>query len=138
MPDPTDFNSKIINEFRANQGRVGGPFEGATLLLLHTTGAKSGRPRINPVMYRALPTGYAVFASKAGADTNPDWYHNLLVTPRVQAEIGDQVVELQARVAKGEERERIWAAHKEANPGFAGYEAKTSREIPVVILEPVP
>ncbi len=138
MPDPTDFNSKIINEFRTNKGRVGGPFEGATLLLLHTTGARSGAPRVNPVMYRALPAGYAVFASKAGADTDPDWYHNLLVTPGVRAEIGDQVIELQARVAKGEERDRIWTAHKEANPGFAGYEAKTSREIPVVILEPLP
>ncbi|MGE5291278.1 MAG: nitroreductase family deazaflavin-dependent oxidoreductase [Micromonosporaceae bacterium] len=133
----TDWNSKIIEEFRANEGRVGGQFEGAPLLLLHTVGAKTGQPRVNPMMYRRLEDGYAVFASKAGAPTNPDWYHNLLAHPRVTAEIGTQTVELLARVAEGEERARIWAAQKAAYPGFADYERKTTRQIPVVVLTPV-
>jgi deazaflavin-dependent oxidoreductase (nitroreductase family) len=136
VPEVNDFNSQIIEEFRANDGKVGGPFEGAPLLLLHTTGAKSGSERINPMMYRPLDGGYAVFASKAGAPTNPDWYHNLVAHPSVQAEIGSQTLSLTARVAAGDERERIWTAHKADNPGFADYETKTTRQIPVVILEP--
>jgi deazaflavin-dependent oxidoreductase (nitroreductase family) len=137
VPDANDWNSKIIEEFRANDGKVGGPFEGAPLLLLHTTGAKSGKERVNPMMYRPVDGGYAVFASKAGAPTNPDWYHNLVAHPAVQAEIGSQTLNLTARVAAGDEREHIWTAHKTANPGFAEYEAQTTRQIPVVILEPV-
>jgi deazaflavin-dependent oxidoreductase (nitroreductase family) len=133
---PNDWNSKIIEEFRANGGRVGGPFEGGTLLLLHTTGARSGQERVNPVAYQKVDQGYAVFASKAGAPTNPDWYHNLLAHPEVEAEIGDQTVRLTARVAQGDERDRIWTRQKETNPGFAEYEQKTTRQIPVVILEP--
>jgi deazaflavin-dependent oxidoreductase (nitroreductase family) len=134
---PEDFNSKIIAEFRANGGKVGGPFEGAPLLLLHTTGARSGQERVNPVMYRKLGDGYVVFASKGGAPVSPDWYHNLVANPRVRAEIGTQTVELRARVADAAEREPIWTAWKQANPGFAEYEAKTTRQIPVVFLEPV-
>jgi deazaflavin-dependent oxidoreductase (nitroreductase family) len=133
----SDWNSKIIEEFRANEGRVGGQFEGAPLLLLHTTGARTGQQRVNPMMYRRLDGGgYAVFASKAGAPDNPDWYHNLVANPQVQAEIGTQTVDLHARVTQGEERERIWTAHKAAYPGFADYESKTTRQIPVVVLEP--
>jgi deazaflavin-dependent oxidoreductase (nitroreductase family) len=133
----SDWNSKIIEEFRANEGRVGGQFEGAPLLLLHTTGARTGQQRVNPMMYRRLDDGgYAVFASKAGAPDNPDWYHNLVANPQVQAEIGTQTVDLHARVTQGEERERIWTAHKAAYPGFADYESKTTRQIPVVVLEP--
>ena len=132
-----DWNSKIIEEFRANDGKVGGPFEGAPLLLLHTVGAKTGQKRVNPMMYQAVPDGYAVFASKGGAPDNPDWYHNLLAHPRVSAEIGTGTVELKARVAESDEREKIWSAQKAAYPGFADYEQKTSRQIPVVILEPV-
>ena len=131
-----DWNSKIIEEFRANAGKVGGPFEGATLLLLHTVGARTGQPRVNPMMYRPVPGGYAVFASKSGAHTNPDWYHNLLAHPDVEAEIGTETVKLRARVAQGAERDEIWTAHKAANPGFAEYETRTTRQIPVVILEP--
>jgi deazaflavin-dependent oxidoreductase (nitroreductase family) len=131
-----DFNTAIIEEFRANGGQVGGPFEGAPLLLLHTTGAKSGQDRVNPVMYRKLPDGYAVFATKAGAPTNPDWYHNLRANPAVRAEIGRATIPLTARVAAGDERDQIWTAHKAANPGFADYEKKATRQIPVVILEP--
>lgn len=134
---PEDFNSKIIAEFRANGGKVGGPFEGAPLLLLHTTGARSGQERVNPMMYQKLGDSYAVFASKAGAPVSPDWYHNLVANPRVRAEIGTQTVDLRARVADAAEREPIWTAWKQANPGFAEYERKTSRQIPVVFLEPV-
>ena len=137
MSEPNDWNAKIIAEFRANAGQVGGPFQGATLLLLHTTGAKSGKERVNPMMYRRVGHNYAVFASKAGAPTNPDWYHNLVANPAVQAEIGTQTLDLIARVAGSAEREQIWTAQKADYPGFAEYEQKTSRQIPVVILEPV-
>jgi deazaflavin-dependent oxidoreductase (nitroreductase family) len=133
----TDWNSKIIEEFRANDGVVGGPFEGAPLLLLHTVGARTGQERVNPVMYQAIPGGYAVFASKGGAPQNPDWYHNVLAHPKVTAEIGTGTVELLARVAEGDEREQIWSAQKAAYPQFAGYEQKTARQIPVVILKPI-
>ncbi len=136
MTEPTDFNGKIIAEFRANGGRVGGPFAGAPLLLLHTVGAKSGQERVNPVMYRAVGDDLAVFASKAGAPTNPDWYYNLLANPQVRVEIGTETVAATARVAGLQERDRIWTAHKEANPGFADYERKTTRQIPVIILQP--
>lgn len=136
MPEANDWNSKVIEEFRANHGKVGGGFAGAPLLLLHTTGAKSGRERVNPVMYRDLDGRYAVFASKGGAPTNPDWYHNLLANPSVQAEIGTDTLRLTARVASQAERAEIWPTWKSDYPGFAEYEAKTSRQIPVVILEP--
>jgi deazaflavin-dependent oxidoreductase (nitroreductase family) len=136
MTEPTDFNAKIIAEFRANGGRVGGPFAGAPLLLLHTVGAKSGQERVNPVMYRAVGDDLAVFASKAGAPTNPDWYYNLLANPQVRAEIGTETVAATARVAGPQERDRIWTAHKEAYPGFADYERETTRQIPVIILQP--
>ena len=132
----SDWNTKIIDEFRANAGKVGGGFAGAAVLLLHTTGAKSGRERVNPMVYRSDGNAYVVFASKAGAPTNPDWYHNLVAHPEVEAEIGTQLVPLRARVAQGEERERLWSAQKQDMPGFAAYEGKTSRQIPVVILEP--
>jgi deazaflavin-dependent oxidoreductase (nitroreductase family) len=135
-PLVSDWNTKIIEEFRANGGAVGGQFAGAPLLLLHTVGARSGQRRVNPVMYQKADGGYAVFASKAGAPVNPDWYHNLLAHPQVTAEIGTETVELVARVAGGDERERIWAAQKAAYPGFADYERKTTRQIPVIVLEP--
>ena len=134
---PEDFNSKIIAEFRENGGKVGGPFEGAPLLLLHTTGAKSGQERVNPMMYQKLGDGFAVFASKGGAPTNPDWFHNVVANPHVKAEIGTDTIELTARVADDATRAPIWEAWKKANPGFADYEAKTTRQIPVVLLDPV-
>jgi deazaflavin-dependent oxidoreductase (nitroreductase family) len=136
MTEMADWNSKIIEEFRASGGKVGGQFEGAPLLLLHTVGARTGQDRVNPMMYQEVPGGYAVFASKAGAPTNPDWYHNLRAQPRVSAEIGSATVELRARQATGDEREQIWAAQKAAYPGFADYEQKTTRQIPVIVLEP--
>ncbi len=133
----SDWNDRIIEEFRANEGRVGGQFAGAPLLLLHTTGKRTGLNRVSPMMYRTVPGGYAVFASKAGADTNPDWYHNLLVEPVAQVEVGTETVRVRARVTEGAEREEIWTGQKADYPGFAGYERKTTRQIPVVVLEPV-
>jgi deazaflavin-dependent oxidoreductase (nitroreductase family) len=133
---PEDFNSKIIEEFRANGGEVAA-FAGAPLLLLHTTGAKSGKERVNPVRYQRIGDGFAVFASKGGAPVNPDWYHNLVANPRVTAEVGSETIELTARVADDETRGPIWEAWKKANPGFADYETKTTRPIPVVLLERV-
>ncbi|MEV4134655.1 nitroreductase family deazaflavin-dependent oxidoreductase [Dactylosporangium sp. NPDC049742] len=132
----SDWNDKIIEEFRANGGKVGGNFEGAPLLLLHTVGARSGQERVHPMMYQKVDGGYAVFASYAGAPTNPAWFHNLVAQPRVTAEIGTGTQELVARVTDGDEREQIWTAQKAAYPGFADYERKTTRQIPVVVLEP--
>ena len=132
-----DWNQRIIDEFRANGGKVGGPFEGAPLLLLHHTGAKSGIERINPMMYQAVGDDLAVFASKGGAPNNPDWYRNLIAIPRASVEVGTETFEVKARVAEGEERELIWEKQKRDYPGFADYEKRTSRQIPVVILERV-
>lgn len=134
--DASDWNRHIIEEFRANHGRVGGQFEGAPLLLLHHRGAKTGTERINPVMYQKVDGGYAVFASKAGAATNPDWYHNLLANPQTIVEVGTETIPVRARVAQSEDREPIWETQKRDYPGFADYERKTARQIPVVILEP--
>lgn len=137
MSDVNDWNRKVIEEFRSNAGQVGGNFAGAPLLLLHTVGARSGHERVNPMMYQDLGGPVAVFASKAGAPTDPDWFHNLRANPDVTAEIGSETRAFRARVAVGEERERIWTKQKQDYPGFADYEAKTDRVIPVVILDPV-
>jgi deazaflavin-dependent oxidoreductase (nitroreductase family) len=135
--ETNNFNAKIIEEFRANAGKVGGPFEGANVLLLHTRGAKTGLERVNPLAYEPLGDDIAVFASKGGADTNPDWYRNLLANPLTTVEVGTDTVEVRARVAEGEERERIWERQKQIMPGFAEYEQRTERQIPVVVLERV-
>ena len=126
---------ETIKEFRSNDGVVGGMFEGATLLLLHHVGAKSGTARVSPVMYQAQGENWAVFASKGGAPINPGWYHNLLANPKTQIEVGTEIIDVVARVAQGDERTKIWEAQKEAYPQFAQYEAGTDREIPVIILE---
>lgn len=132
----SDWNNKIIEEFRAQAGSVGGVFEGAPLLLLHHVGARTGVERISPLMYQSVDGGYAVFASKAGADTNPAWFHNLKANPQTKIEIGDQVVEVVARIARDDEHDSIWAKQKRERPQFAEYERQTSRRrIPVVILE---
>jgi deazaflavin-dependent oxidoreductase (nitroreductase family) len=130
-----DFNASVIAEFRAHGGRVGGPFEGAPLLLLTSTGAKSGEERTTPVMY--LPDGerMVIFASKAGAPTNPAWYHNLVANPTATVEIGTESFQAQARVASGEERAELYNRQAELRPQFADYAEKTTREIPVVVLE---
>jgi deazaflavin-dependent oxidoreductase (nitroreductase family) len=130
-----DFNQQIIDEFHANDGRVGGMFEGATLLLLHHRGAKTGTERVSPLAYLALEDGYAIFASKGGAPTNPAWYHNLLANPDTTVEVGTERVPVRARVAGPDERERIWTAQKARVPQMAEYEQKTTRQIPVVLLE---
>jgi deazaflavin-dependent oxidoreductase (nitroreductase family) len=134
MTDVTDWNSKIIEEFRANGGKVGGPFEGAPMLLLHTTGRKSGRERVNPLVYQQVGDDIAIFGSKAGAPTDPDWYRNLAANPEVTVEIDGETVPMCARVAEGEERTRIFDWQKQVMPGFAEYEAKAGRPIPVVVL----
>lgn len=134
---PEDWNSKIIAEFRANGGKVGGPFEGAPLLLLHTMGARTGQERVNPVMYRTDGGRLVVFATKSGADTNPDWFHNLRAQTRVTVEVGTETRDVVARVAADAERHRLWEAQKQDWPGFADYERRTERQIPVIILEPV-
>ena len=131
----SDWNDKVIAEFRANQGQVGGQFEGAPLLLLHSTGAKSGQERVHPMMYQAVGNGFAVFASKAGADTNPDWYHNLRAHPQARIEVGTETIDVTARVLDAEERQPIWEKQKARYPGFADYEAKTDRVIPIVMLD---
>jgi deazaflavin-dependent oxidoreductase (nitroreductase family) len=130
------FNKGIVEEFRANGGKVGGQFAGAPLLLLHTTGARSGQERVNPVMYQDLGGPVAVFASKGGAPTHPAWYHNVVANPEVTAEIGTETRRFRARTATGDERRQIWDRQKQEYPGFADYEAGTAREIPVVVLEP--
>ncbi len=132
----TDWNAQIIEEFRANDGKVTGPFEGGTLLILHSTGAKSGKERINPLMYQKVDEGYAVFASKAGAPTNPDWYYNLKANPEAWIEVGTDRVDVTAHEVVGDARDEIFDRQKQAWPGFAEYEQRAGRTIPVMILEP--
>lgn len=131
----SDFNSEIIEQFRANGGKVGGQFEGAPLLLLTSTGAKSGASRVSPMMYLDGGKRMYVFASKGGAPTNPDWYHNLVAHPQAVVEVGDERFEVTATVVAGPERDEIYARQASQYPGFAEYQAKTSRTIPVVALE---
>jgi deazaflavin-dependent oxidoreductase (nitroreductase family) len=130
-----DFNRSIIAEFRANDGRVGGPFEGSPVLLLTSTGAKSGERRTTPLVY--LPDGerMVIFASKGGAPSNPAWYHNLLANPSATVEIGPETVDVNAVITSGEERERLFSRQAEIFSQFADYAQKTAREIPVVALE---
>jgi deazaflavin-dependent oxidoreductase (nitroreductase family) len=130
-----DWNTRVIDEFRANGGKVEA-FPANNLILLHHTGAKSGQERVSPLAYLPVDGGYAIFASKAGAPENPAWYHNLQAHPEATIEIGTDTVPVTARVASPEEREPIWTRQKQEQPGFAEYEQKTNRQIPVVILEP--
>jgi deazaflavin-dependent oxidoreductase (nitroreductase family) len=125
----SDWNDKIIDEFRGNGGKVGGAFQGATLLLLHTTGARTGAARVNPLIYQDLgDNSLAVFASKAGAPTNPDWYHNLVANPIVTAELGTETRSFRAPVATEHERNRILAKQKHDHPAFAGTKPRHSGE----------
>ncbi len=135
MAEANDWNTQIIKEFRENAGKVGGQFDGAPMLLLTTTGAKSGQARTNPLVYLDADGTAVIFASKAGADTNPDWYHNIKANPRVTIEQGAEEYEATATIVDVAERDRLFAIQKEAMPGFADYEAKTDRVIPVVTLE---
>jgi deazaflavin-dependent oxidoreductase (nitroreductase family) len=135
---PTNFNQDIIDQFRANNGTmVSGMFKGAPLLLLTSTGAKSGQTRINPLAYSRDGDRYVIIASKNGAPTNPDWYHNVVAHPEVTVEVGPDRFPARAVVAEGAERDRLYSAQAALMPGFAEYERKTTRRIPVVILEPI-
>ncbi len=133
---PADFNAQIIDEFRANEGRVGGMFDGLPLLLLHHTGAKSGTERVNPLAYQDDGGRYVIFASKGGAPTNPGWYYNLKAHPDTKVEVGADTIDVVASEATGEERERFFRAQVERVPQFGEYEQKAGRVIPVIVLTP--
>jgi deazaflavin-dependent oxidoreductase (nitroreductase family) len=133
---PNDWNASIIKEFRTNAGKVGGFFQGKPVLLLHHTGAKSGEVRVNPLMYRKDGDRYVVFASKGGAPNNPHWFHNLKANPSAHVEVGTEKLDVTARVADAEERDRLYAEQAEEHPQFAEYAKQTKRRIPVIVLEP--
>jgi deazaflavin-dependent oxidoreductase (nitroreductase family) len=135
MRDMNDWNRQTIETFRANGGKVGGMWEGRPLLLLTTTGAKSGQRRTNPTMYLRDGDRLLVFASKSGAPTNPDWYYNLLAHPEVTVEVGSETYAATATVLSGEERDRLYAKQAGLYPQFGEYQAKTTRHIPVIALE---
>lgn len=130
-------NQRIIDEFHTNNGKVGGRFEGKTLLLLHTKGAKSQQERINPVAYVRDDGRLVVIASKGGAPTNPDWYYNVLANPLVTVEVGTGQFQARAAVAEEPERTRLYNKMVEMMPGFDDYRRKTIRKIPVIVLTPV-
>jgi deazaflavin-dependent oxidoreductase (nitroreductase family) len=134
MNDYKVLNRQIIEEFRANEGKVGGPYEGVPLLLLTTTGAKSGKQRINPLAYNTDGERLVVIASKSGAPTHPDWYHNIVAHPDVSVEVGTETFEARATVVEGAERDELYANRVAIMPNFAEYQAKTTRTIPVVVL----
>ena len=137
MSDVNNWNKKVIEEFRANEGRVGGNFEGKTLILLHTKGAKSQQERINPVACIKDGDRLAVIASKAGAPTHPDWYFNIVANPQVTVEVGTENFQALASVAEEPERTRLYNQMVEVMPGFDDYRRKTTRVIPVIVLTPV-
>ena len=133
----SDFNTQVIEEFRANAGRVGGNFEGAPMVIITTTGAKSGQPRTIPLVYLPDSDRVVIFASKAGAPTNPDWYHNIVANPNLTVEVGSETYDAVAEEITGEERDRLFAAQVAAMPGFQTYADNTTRLIPVVALNRV-
>lgn len=133
----SDWNQKIIEEFRANKGHVGGHFENTPLLLLHTTGAKSGQLRINPVAYIQDGKRFVIVASKGGAPTNPDWYFNLLAHSEVTVEVGAETLKVQATPAEEPERSHLYDQMVAKNPGFDTYRKNTNRKIPVIVLTPL-
>jgi len=137
MNNPNNWNENVIKEFRENAGKVGGPFEGKTLLLLHTIGAKSGQERINPVACVRDGERFVIIASKGGAPNNPNWYFNLVAQPLVTVEFGTELFQAHAEVAPEPERTRLYAKMVEHMPGFADYEKKTTRVIPVIVLTQV-
>jgi deazaflavin-dependent oxidoreductase (nitroreductase family) len=134
MASSSDFNAQTIAEFRKNHGRVGGYFEGAPLLLLHTIGKRTGKERVKPVMYLKEGERYLVFASKGGADTSPDWYYNLKAHPDIQIEVGDKTIDVHAQQVMGTERDALYARQAALYPAFADYQRRTKRIIPVIAL----
>ena len=135
MADRNDWNRKMIDEFRANGGKVGGMWEGRPLLLLTTTGARSGQRHTTPTMYLRDSDRLLIFATKGGAPSHPDWYHNLAAHPQVTVEVGKETYEATATVLKGEERDRLYARQAELYPQFGEYQKRTTRKIPVIALE---
>jgi deazaflavin-dependent oxidoreductase (nitroreductase family) len=137
MPDLNDWNAKIIAEFRANGGKVGGSFANAPMVLIMTRGARTGKLRTNPLV--CLPDGerLVIFASKAGAPSHPDWFYNLRANPEVTVEYGAETFQARAVITEGDERERLFAEQARRFPTFAEYQAKTTRQIPVIALERV-
>jgi deazaflavin-dependent oxidoreductase (nitroreductase family) len=131
-----DFNQQVITEFRENDGKVGGMFDGKAMILVHHVGAKSGEARIAPLVY--LPDGdrFVVFASKGGAPENPGWYHNLKANPETEVEVGGRTVAVTAEEVTGDERERLYTAQVAVEPQFGDYQEKTERRIPVIVLSP--
>jgi deazaflavin-dependent oxidoreductase (nitroreductase family) len=142
MAEMYGFDTKVVQEFRANGGKVvalahGRPFEGVPMLLLHHCGAKTGVERVNPLVYQKVGDSYAVFATKGGAPTHPGWYRNLMANPHTQVEVGTAILDVTARELEGHERNEVWQRQKILTPVFADYEEKTKniRHIPVVLLE---
>ncbi|HKT21021.1 MAG TPA: nitroreductase family deazaflavin-dependent oxidoreductase [Nitrososphaerales archaeon] len=131
-----DWNAGVIAEFRSNHGKVGGPFKGSPLLLIHHVGAKTGTARVNPVMYLKDGSRFLVFASKGGAPHNPGWYYNLKAYPDLEIEVGDGTIKVRAEEVKGEERDALYARQASIYPQFADYQRKTKRVIPVIALTP--
>lgn len=129
-----EFNRALIDEYRQNGGKVSGPFAGAPLLLLTTTGAKSGRELTSPLAFTRDGDRIIVIASKAGAPTNPAWYHNLVANPDVKVELDDDTFDARAEVTEGDERERLYRQQAEVLPPFNQYEKNTTRQIPVIAL----
>jgi deazaflavin-dependent oxidoreductase (nitroreductase family) len=134
MSNQDNWNTAIINEFRANSGKVGGPFAGKTLLLVHTVGAKSGQERVNPVAYVTDGDRLVIIASKGGAPTNPDWYYNILANPLVTVEVGTEKFQARAAITSEPERTRLYSQMVAMMPGFAEYQQNTTRVIPVITL----
>lgn len=128
-------NADLVAGFRARGGHLGGDFEGVPLLLLTTTGARTGTRRTTPVLYTRDGDSYLVIASKSGAATHPDWYHNLLANPRASIEVGGQQRQVRARIAGGDERQRLFGQHAAVLPNYAAYQRRTSRRLPVIVLE---
>jgi len=136
MTDFNEFNEGIINEFRANAGIVGGPFDGAPMILVNHRGARTGTEYTAPLVYTRDGDGYVVIASKGGAPEDPQWFRNLVANPDVTVEVGTETIPVRARVAEGDERARLFRAQADAMPNFDDYAKATTREIPVVVLEP--
>ena len=134
----SDWNTGVIEEFRANEGRVGGPFEGAAMILIHHVGARTGTVRVSPLRYFPQDDGsMLVVASKGGAPDNPDWFHNVRANHRFEVEVGTETFTVDAEVLTHEERAEVWPALVREAPGFGGYQDKTERIIPVVRLRRV-
>ena len=136
MSGVNDWNARTIAEFRSNHGKVGGPFEGAPLLLVHHIGARSGKPRVNPVMYLKDGDRYIIFASKGGVDTNPDYYYNIKAHSYIDFEVGDEKIHVRAEEVTGPERDQLYARQASLYPSFEEYQRGTNRVIPVIALTP--